>query len=160
MVADPAGCTVRPAVAGDVPAVSRLETECLGPDAWGGRLVHQGVVGALPTVVYLVGELDGRVVGHAVASMAGDIAELQRIAVDPGHRRAGIASQLLDAVVEAARRTEAERLLLEVRTDNREALAFYDRHGFAEIDRRPRYYSDGATAVVLLLLLGPGTMTR
>lgn len=160
MHVEPAECEVRPADAGDVADVSRLETECLGADAWSAALVREGVVGALPTVVYLVAERDGAVVGHAVASMAGDIAELQRIAVDPAHRRVGIASQLLDAVVVTARRAGAHRLLLEVREDNGAALAFYARWGLVEIDRRSRYYSDGATAVVLLLALGPGTMTR
>lgn len=160
MVDGSASCTVRPAVAGDVPEVARLEAECLGLDAWSQGLVHEGVVGALPTVVYQVVEVAGELVGHAVISMAGDIAELQRIAVDPVHRRAGLASRLLEAVVAAARRTEADRLLLEVRADNQGALAFYDRHGFTEIARRPLYYADGATAVVLLLGLGPGTMTQ
>jgi [ribosomal protein S18]-alanine N-acetyltransferase len=148
--------TVRPAAVGDVPTIARLEEECLGVDAWSQGLVHEGVIGALPTVVYLVADVEGEVVGHAVASMAGDIAELQRIAVDPAARRSGIASRLLAAVVEAAGRTEADRLLLEVRADNRGALAFYDRHGLTEIDRRPRYYADGATAVVMLLPLGAG----
>ena len=45
----------------------------------------------------------------------------------------------------------ADRLLLEVREDNAGALAFYAARGFVEIDRRPRYYRDGATAVVLAL---------
>ena len=40
-------------------------------------------------------------------------------------------------------------MLLEVREDNAGALAFYAAGGFAEIDRRRRYYRDGATAVVL-----------
>ena len=40
-------------------------------------------------------------------------------------------------------------MLLEVRADNRPALAFYAHHGFVEIDRRDRYYADGATAVVM-----------
>ena len=52
-------------------------------------------------------------------------------------------------MVDAARRTVADRLLLEVREDNREALAFYAGQGFVEIDRRPRYYADGTTAVVM-----------
>ncbi len=88
-------------------------------------------------------------VGHAVTSSAGDIAELQRIAVAPNHRRQGIAASLLAGVVDAARRTPADRLLLEVREDNRAALSFYAGQGFVEIDRRPRYYADGATAVVM-----------
>ena len=147
---------VRPAVPGDVPAVARLERESLGPDAWSEGLVREGVSGALPTVTYLVAESDGVVVGHAVISAAGDIAELQRIAVEQGHRRTGVASALLAGVVETARRTEADRLLLEVREDNVGALGFYADQGFTEIDRRPRYYADGATAVVLRLGLGRG----
>jgi ribosomal-protein-alanine N-acetyltransferase len=150
---------IRPAGPEDVAAVARLEAECLGGDAWSVGLVREGVTGALPTVVYLGAEIrgagaDGVVVGHAVASMAGDIAELQRIAVAETHRRSGVATALLEAVLAAARRTEADRVLLEVREDNGGALTFYARAGFTEIDRRPRYYADGATAVVLRRGLG------
>jgi ribosomal-protein-alanine N-acetyltransferase len=89
-------------------------------------------------------------------SVAGDVAELQRIAVDPGHRRDGVATRLLDEVVRLARADGAARVLLEVREDNAGALAFYGATGFAEIARRPRYYRDGATALVLELpLSGP-----
>ena len=81
---------------------------------------------------------------------------------DAAHRRSGVASALLAEVVEVAGRTEADRLLLEVREDNQAALAFYAGSGFTEIDRRPRYYADGATAVVLRLagVRGTGTMAR
>ena len=47
-------------------------------------------------------------------------------------------------------------MLLEVRADNRPALAFYADAGFVEIDRRERYYADGAPAIVLRLALGKG----
>jgi ribosomal-protein-alanine N-acetyltransferase len=40
-------------------------------------------------------------------------------------------------------------LLLEVRQDNAAACAFYAARGFFEINRRPHYYADGTTAVVL-----------
>jgi ribosomal-protein-alanine N-acetyltransferase len=144
---------VRPAGAADVTVVTHLEDACLGRDAWSEGLVREGILGRLPTVTYLVAEVDGQVVGHAVTSSAGDIAELQRIAVAPEHRRQGIAAALLASVLDAARRTEADRLLLEVREDNRGALSFYADQGFVEIDRRPRYYADGAPAVVMRCLL-------
>jgi ribosomal-protein-alanine N-acetyltransferase len=147
---------IRPAGADDVPAVARLEDECLGADAWSEGLVREGVLGRLPTVTYLVAEADGEVVGHAVASSAGDIAELQRIAVAPDRRRQGIAASLLANVVDLARRTSADRLLLEVREDNSAALSFYADQGFVEIDRRARYYADGATAIVLRRALDRG----
>jgi ribosomal-protein-alanine N-acetyltransferase len=147
---------VRPAGVDDVPAVAGLETTCLGPDAWSGSLVSQGIVGTLPTVSYLVAEDGGEVIGHAVTSIVADIAELQRIAVAAEHRRRGVAGQLLRAAVDAAARTEADRMLLEVRVDNRPALAFYAAQGFVEIVRRERYYADGTTAAVLRLPLGRG----
>jgi [ribosomal protein S18]-alanine N-acetyltransferase len=36
-----------------------------------------------------------------------------------------------------------------VRENNPAALAFYARRGFTEVNRRPRYYADGTTAIVL-----------
>lgn len=147
--------TVRTATAADAAAVVALERDNLGVDAWSEGLVVDGIGGGLPTVSYLVAERDGVVVGHAVASVVADIAELQRIAVDPAHRRTGLATELVDAVAAHARAGGADRLLLEVREDNVGALAFYAARGFVEVDRRRRYYRDGATAVVLRRGLGP-----
>ena len=140
---------IRLATPADVDAVARLEEVCLGDDAWSRGLVEQGVAARLPTVTYLVAEADGVVVGHAVASLAGDDAELQRIAVDPAYRRRGLASDLLAAVEERAAADGADRLLLEVREDNTTATAFYGAQGFEEVGRRRGYYRDGTTAVVL-----------
>ena len=140
--------TVEPATADDVAAVVRLEQVCQGADAWSEALVRDGVTGGLPTIHHLVAR-GPDVVGYAVASLAGDVAELQRIGVDPRRRRDGLASALLTGVVELARADGAERVLVEVREDNAGALAFYAARGFTELARRPRYYRDGATAVVL-----------
>ena len=146
---------IRAATADDVAAIAALEEENLGADAWSGGLVREGVTGGLPTIRYLVAEVEGKVVGHAAASIVADIAELQRIAVTPTRRRTGLATALLDEVLGLARAERADRLLLEVREDNAAALGFYAAAGFVEIDRRRRYYRDGATAVVLRKSLGP-----
>jgi len=147
--------TVRSARPEDVPAIADLELDNLGVDAWSEGLVREGVTGNLPTISYLVAEVDGTVVGHATASVVADIAELQRIAVDPAHRRTGLASDLLAAVVAVAKLEGADRLLLEVREDNAGAIAFYAARGFVEVDRRRRYYRDGTTAVVMRRGIGP-----
>jgi len=149
--------TVRAATSDDLDAVVALEADNLGADAWSENLLAEGLAGRLPTVHYLVAEVDGSVVGHAVTSLAGDVAELQRIAVTPAQRRTGVASALLDSSVAlAVSDGGADRMLLEVRADNVGALAFYAARGFVEVDRRPRYYKDGATAVVMRLPLGKG----
>ena len=147
---------IRAATPVDGPAIAALEEAALGMDAWSAGLIDEGVAGRLPTVSYFVAEQDDSVVGYAVASVVADIAELQRIAVDESQRRQGIASTLLAAVVKAADTGGADRVLLEVRETNTAALSFYASHGFVEIDRRPRYYRDGATAVVMRRPLGRG----
>lgn len=147
--------TVRPATPADVPAIADLEVDNLGVDAWSEGLVREGVLGNLPTISYLVADVGGAIVGHATASVVADIAELQRIAVDPGHRRTGVASDLLSAVVDLAKAGGADRLLLEVREDNAGAIAFYAARDFVEVDRRRRYYRDGTTAVVMRRGIGP-----
>jgi ribosomal-protein-alanine N-acetyltransferase len=147
---------VRPATEADVEVVAASETANLGADAWSPGLVAEGLAGRLPTVHYLVAEGDDGVVGHAVASLVGDVAELQRIAVTATRRRSGVATALLDEVLALAATGGADRVLLEVREDNAGAFAFYAARGFVEVDRRRRYYRDGATAVVLRRSLGRG----
>lgn len=148
--------TVRPATESDALAIAALEADALGRDAWSPGLVAEGVAARLPTVRYLVAERDGVLVGYAVASVVADIAELQRIAVAERQRRGGVATLLLDAVLAEAARERADRVLLEVREDNTAARAFYAARGFVEVDRRPRYYADGAPALVLRRALGRG----
>jgi ribosomal protein S18 acetylase RimI-like enzyme len=147
---------IRNAAPADADAIAILEAECQGDDAWSAALVRDGVAGDLPTVQYLVSESHGSLNGYAVASYAGDIAELQRIGVAGDARRQGIASELLDAILRHAPGTGADRLLLEVRADNRGALSFYADRSFVEIDRRARYYRDGTDAVVMRLPLVAG----
>jgi len=147
---------IRPATAADAETIADLEAACQGVDAWSENLVREGVTGDLPTIRYLVAEQDDRIEGYAVASYAGDIAELQRIGVSEDARRTGLASALLDEVIAEAPATGANRMLLEVRSDNTGALKFYAARGFVEIDRRPRYYRDGADAIVMRLPLVTG----
>jgi len=144
---------LRPGAAGDAEVVAALETACLGREAWSPTLVADGLAGGLPHLAYLVVEEDGGPVGYAAVSTVGEVAELQRVAVDPARRRTGLGRTLLDAVDDHARSGGATRVLLEVREDNDAARALYADHGYAELSRRPRYYRDGTTAVVLERLL-------
>jgi [ribosomal protein S18]-alanine N-acetyltransferase len=149
---------IRVAEAGDGPAIAGLELTAFGSDAWSDGLVAEGLSGRIPGALYLVAtasaddqteEQPDPVVGYAAASLFADVAELQRIAVAPGARRRGLASHLLERVEQEARLRYSEKLLLEVREDNAGACAFYAARGFTEVDRRPRYYADGTSAVVL-----------
>src|SRR5687768_15261765 len=143
--------TIRPATPDDVAAVTALEEELFGADAWSAESVLEELVGERRHALVAVsvsGDCD-EVVGYAVTLRSDDVLDLQRIAVAPAHRRSGLARQLLDAVRSAGRAAGAHRMLLEVSSHNAGALAFYAAEGFVQIDRRPRYYRDGSDALVL-----------
>lgn len=73
------------------------------------------------------------------------------VAVDPIWRRQGIARQLIDACAAAAAEANVG-LQLEVSETNVDARLLYSSRGFIEVGRRPRYYADGADALLLDLL--------
>lgn len=132
---------VRPVLTGDVDAIAELEHTLFGADHWSSR-------------VGIVAEEAGAIVGYAAVLLAGDVADLARIAVLPSHRRRGIASAVLAEAHETARVGGLERMLLEVAESNTGARAFYAAHGYAEIARRRGYYPDGGDALVLARALG------
>lgn len=134
-----------------VDAVAALEAGVFGQDAWSPAQVVEELDG--PGRRTWVVERGGAVVGYAVTWRSGDVVDLQRIAVHPDQRHQGLARSLLDAAVAAGRTDGADRMLLEVGAANGAALSLYAAAGFVEIDRRRRYYRDGADAVVLRLPL-------
>ena len=144
---------IRAAEAEDASAIAALEREALVADAWSETLVTEGAAGRIPMTLYVVATNGDDLTGYAAVSVV-DVAELQRIAVAAPHRRTGVATALLARVEDEARARQVDRLLLEVREDNHGACAFYAARGFTELDRRPRYYADGTTAVVLAKELG------
>ena len=136
----------RPASLTDLEALTALEHELFGVDAWAEKAVREEIEG--PGRRFVVAEdADGRIVGYAVTMAAGDIVDLLRIGVRPSHRRGGVASELLDAVLVGTE--DASRMLLEVSVANTEALGFYVARQFSVIDVRPHYYRDGSEALVM-----------
>lgn len=133
---------IRPAALADLPALTLLEQELFGADAWNEALIRQEIEG--PGRRFVVAD---DLSGYAVTMTAGDIVDLLRIAVRPDARRTGVASQLLDELLLDTE--DASRMLLEVSATNAAALAFYVARHFSVIDVRPHYYRDGSEALVM-----------
>lgn len=80
------------------------------------------------------------IAGFVIGQLAADEAEILSIGVMPDWQRIGLGAMLVEGIARAARRGEARTLFLEVAEDNSAALRLYQRLGFREVGRRPRYY--------------------
>jgi ribosomal-protein-alanine N-acetyltransferase len=89
---------------------------------------------------YVVATVDGRVVGYGGTMFVLPDAHITTIAVDPAHRRGGVASRLLVALCRDAVERGATALTLEVRVSNEAAQALYRSFGFAPAGARKAYY--------------------
>jgi ribosomal protein S18 acetylase RimI-like enzyme len=76
-----------------------------------------------------VAEQDGSVVGFATWAETAGIIELEDLFVDPGSRRRGIATALVNRIAEVLRARGEERLEV---TANPHALEFYRAAGFTD----------------------------
>ncbi len=85
-------------------------------------------------------------------AIAGE-AEVLTLAVEPSHRRRGVAEALLEAALAQAAAMEAEDVFLEVAADNPAALALYRKAGFEQAGHRGGYYRrpDGQAVDALVL---------
>ncbi|WP_309127691.1 ribosomal protein S18-alanine N-acetyltransferase [Microbacterium sp.] len=144
--------TLRTATVDDLPAIMDLERRSFPTDAWSDETMGTEVTSAHN--LYLVDEVDGRIVGYGGlrALQGGADADIQTIALDEAFRGRGRGRMLLRALISEAVARGAKELFLEVRADNPVAEGLYVSEGFAELGRRPRYYQpDDVDAVVMRL---------
>jgi ribosomal-protein-alanine N-acetyltransferase len=83
----------------------------------------------------------GAVVGFCSFWRVLDELHINNLAVEPHHRRSGVATALLDHVLHAGRALGATRATLEVRRSNEAARQLYERFGFAVTNVRRSYYT-------------------
>lgn len=106
-----------------------------------------------PRSIFLAAADDTHVVGYAAAivrrTKATPAAHIDSIAVLPQHQQQGIGGQLLQAVIDEARRRHCDRAVLEVATPNEEGIAFFKRHGFRDIGKLPNYYGRGLDGILM-----------
>lgn len=141
--------SIRPAEPADLAAIAALEESGFPPrerwseTAWAEELAVDN------RIVLVAAEPDEPAYAVATVQHVGEVAELNRIVVDPARRGQGVAAALLTAGLTAAVELGCTELLLEVRHDNEPALRLYLGHDFVEIARRADYYGRGVDAVIM-----------
>ena len=139
---------VRAAVPGDLAALVELEHRVFATDRLSRRSLRRFL--NLRTAVMTVAEGEGgHLAGTAILLFRAHsaVARLYSIAVAPHMGGRGVASMLLAAVEEMARKRGCTSVRLEVHVTNHPAIARYRKSGYQQFGRHPAYYDDGGDAL-------------
>lgn len=95
----------------------------------------------------VVARLSGRIAGFGIMRYGDENAHLDLLGVAPDLRGRGLGRRLVDWLEQPARIGGIAAILLEVRLENGDARAFYERLGYREVERIPGYYQGREAAL-------------
>ena len=133
-------------------AIAALEQECFA-EPWSETAILESM--ANPAYVFLLGTDGEETVGYVGAYLVLDELQITNVAVTVTARRRGVGNRLIDALVEAASRLGAKTVYLEVRASNLPAIRLYEKHGFASVGTRKRFYTHPTEDGILMTLYLP-----
>lgn len=129
----PAGVRIRPALAGDIPALVRIDAECFD-EFWrydAGRLTRYFVEDRL-----MVAQGPGGIIGYTLATVLHDSGTLGRLAVQPASRRRGIGEALVREALGHFARSGAESVTACTQAENHASRDLYRKVGLTELSGR------------------------
>lgn len=155
-----AGVTIRDAKAADLDGLSNLEAQTFATERMSSRSFRR-LIGR-PTACLRVAAGGGSLHGYHVVFFRADspVARLYSIAVAGSRRGAGLGRRLLADAERVVRRRRKRALRLEVREDNRAAIALYEAQGYRLIGRYAAYYADNIDALRYEKALAPGSARK
>ncbi len=144
---------VRPLRLADVPALEVVERRCYDTpwsrSMFAGELVKPG--GESRGVFNGAG-----LVAYCVTSRYIDAWHVMNVAVDPEHRRRGLARLLLETLFRETDGDGTRGFTLEARVSNESAIRLYLALGFEAVGIRRAYYTDNREDATIMWRLAPG----
>ncbi len=129
----------------DLDTVVALETRIF-PDPW-TRSSFEFELTSNRYSLPLVLEDQNQLLGYAIIWRIYEEFHIANIAIHPEHQGKKLGSYFLNEILKMA--TGCKYALLEVRESNWRAIRLYQKFGFKVIMKRPRYYKNGETALVM-----------
>ena len=137
---------IRPLTYSDLPQVIAIERRSF-PAPWSLAMFVLEL--SKPSSICLGATRAGELIGYLVCSRYHTVWHLMNVAVDPPYRRLGIATALIEGLLE---QTDSgnDRYTLEVRVSNSEAIAMYESFGFRSAGVRRSYYHDNKEDALIM----------
>lgn len=137
----------------DLLQICRMESICFGEDAFSYMQLRYLILHSKG--IFFVVKRGNKVCAYASYLVHEHFPNLRlySIAVLPEERGFGFAKTLLDKAIPFAKENDLTSISLEVRIDNKPAIALYEKYGFIKKSVLPSYYHDGTDAFKMVKLL-------
>ena len=129
----------------DAAELAQLDKVCFAVP-WSEKSFSDEAENALAT--YFVAKDNGKIVGYGGIWIVADEGQITNIAVIPEARRCGIASKILEKLLDAAIDMP---VVLEVRKSNSGAIALYEKYGFSQIGERKNFYHSPVENAIIMM---------
>ena len=141
--------TYRDANSFDIPVLVSLDKELFPYSPWSAGQYREEI--SAPTRLFVVALDDASsVIGYAgVFAPGGAEADVLTVGVVPMHREQGIARALMASITQWAINQGSIAMMLEVKTDNVEAISLYESLGYTKLNVRKDYFGSGLDALVM-----------
>lgn len=100
---------------------------------------------------YFVAIIENEIVGFAGIWKSVDDIHITNIVTKISKRHKGIASKLLEKLIEVAKNDSTTSLTLEVNENNENAIKLYEKYNFKKIGIRKNYYGQNENAIIMTL---------
>jgi ribosomal-protein-alanine N-acetyltransferase len=145
--------TYREANAFDLPVFVSLDKDLFPYSPWSASQYKEEF--SSPTRHFFVAlDQEESIIGYAGVFAPGHTeADILTVGVVPNHRGQGIAKALMALLTDWANAQGSTAMMLEVKTDNHEAIGLYEALGYLKLNVRKDYFGAGLDAQVMRLEL-------
>ena len=134
----------------DIEEVLELENACF-THPWPRSAFEEMLTGDTAEY-YAARDEDGTLMGGAALFFLSGEGDITNVAVFDRYRNRGIATALLEYLIEDGRRKGIREFTLETRESNLPAIAVYEKNGFTVEGRRPGFYRDPVEDALVMWL--------
>ena len=103
-----------------------------------------------PHAFFVTAGEGGKILGYGGMHCSHGECYIDNIAVFGHHRKKGVGTAIVEALIREAQRRNSEFISLEVRPSNQVAVRLYTRLGFVEEGRRRNFYTDPTEDALIL----------
>ncbi len=126
---------IRPYLPEDENAVIELWQKCNLIRSWNDSKLDIERKSKVNPELFLVGLIDNKLVATVMGGYEGHRGWVNYLAVNPEYQRRGLGRQIMEAVENRLQDMGCPKINLQIRTDNQEAVAFYEDIGYKMEER-------------------------